>query len=223
MASYLELHMALERKRSSARAVGSAGPSVLIAGPTDTGKSSLCRLLANYLARSGSTSTFIDLDISQGAMSIPGCICAVPIHRPLDIEVRESTPAQDTACGVTHVVAPFSARDRGPLASGLLVRAYLGGGPCGPSSAPRGSARKLDKEEARGQHRGQERRLARQHVWLCRRPRLRFVAVSAQPVISHREPFIGLIVCSAWLQAADCRLQCGRAGGDRRRPIDFSA
>ena len=87
MTSYVELHMELERKRAVAKANGTAGPHVLVAGPTDTGKSSLCRLLANYQARCGSSTTLVDLDFAQGESSSPGCISAVPIHRPLDIEV----------------------------------------------------------------------------------------------------------------------------------------
>ena len=91
MTSYLELHLELERRRAAAKANGTAGPRVLVAGPTDTGKSSLCRLLANLLTRCGNSTTLVDLDIGQGEMSVPGCVSAVPIHRPLDIEVRTAT------------------------------------------------------------------------------------------------------------------------------------
>lgn len=91
MISYLELHMELERKRAAAKANGLDAPSVLVAGPTDTGKSSLCRLLTNYLARCGGTTTYIDLDFAEGEMVLPGVICAVPIIRPLDIEVSPPT------------------------------------------------------------------------------------------------------------------------------------
>ena len=94
MTSYLELHLKLEQQRAAAKANGTAGPRVLVAGPTDTGKSSLCRLLANLLARCGNSTTLVDLDIGQGEMSVPGCVSAVPIHRPLDIEVRTEGPRQ---------------------------------------------------------------------------------------------------------------------------------
>jgi polyribonucleotide 5'-hydroxyl-kinase len=90
MTNYLELHMELEKRRAAASSSISGGPRVLVAGPSDTGKSSVCRLLANYVARCGSGAILVDLDIGQGEFSVPGCISAVPVHRPLDIEVLAS-------------------------------------------------------------------------------------------------------------------------------------
>ena len=100
MTSYLELHMELERRRGAAKASGSPGPRVLVAGPTDTGKSSLCRLLANYLTRCGNSTTLVDLDFAQGEMCVPGSVSAVPIHRPLDIEV--SAPPNPLSGAALH-------------------------------------------------------------------------------------------------------------------------
>lgn len=87
MTSYLELHMEMEKRRAAAAPSTTSGPRILVAGPTDTGKSSLCRMLSNYLTRCGNSALLVELDIGQGEMSLPGCITAVPIHRPLDIEV----------------------------------------------------------------------------------------------------------------------------------------
>ena len=86
MASFLELHGELDARRNAARAAGTDGPRVMIAGPADTGKSSLCRILANYLARSGHSGTLVDFDLEHGELLVPGTISAVPISRPLDIE-----------------------------------------------------------------------------------------------------------------------------------------
>lgn len=37
------------------------GPSVLVVGPTDVGKSTLCRILINYAVRLGHRPVFVDL------------------------------------------------------------------------------------------------------------------------------------------------------------------
>lgn len=86
MQHYLQLHGELDARRVTALAAAGEGPRVLVAGPADTGKSSLSRLLANYLARSGHAGTLIDLDLEQGDLLVPGAIAAVPIARPLEIE-----------------------------------------------------------------------------------------------------------------------------------------
>ncbi len=59
----------------------------MLVGPTDSGKSSLSKLLLGYAARMGAQPTFVDLDIGQGAITVPGVISATPIDKPIDIEV----------------------------------------------------------------------------------------------------------------------------------------
>ena len=44
----------------------SRGPVVMIVGPTDSGKTSLCKLLVNYAVRMGRRPVFVDLDVGQG-------------------------------------------------------------------------------------------------------------------------------------------------------------
>lgn len=68
MASYLNVHTILNRRREeAARAApgteGSNGPVVAVVGPTDSGKSTLCRMLCNWAVRSGWQPTFVDLDV----------------------------------------------------------------------------------------------------------------------------------------------------------------
>ena len=43
-------------------------------GPTDVGKSTVCKLLANYAARLGRSPIIVDLDVGQSEISVPGTI-----------------------------------------------------------------------------------------------------------------------------------------------------
>ena len=81
MPSYLQLHARLDAMRMAGRP-----PRVLVAGPADTGKSSLCRTLANWMARSGHAGTLVDLDVGAGELAVPGALAAAPVGRPLDAE-----------------------------------------------------------------------------------------------------------------------------------------
>lgn len=90
MMSYVNAHGILEGRRARASqpqsndAVHSKGPRVMVVGPTDSGKSSLTKMLLSWSAKRGWKPTFVDLDIGQGAITIPGCISATPIEMPID-------------------------------------------------------------------------------------------------------------------------------------------
>ena len=60
------------------------GPRVMVVGPTDSGKSSLCTMLLNWACKRSWKPTFVDLDIGHGSISIPGCIAATPVKLPID-------------------------------------------------------------------------------------------------------------------------------------------
>lgn len=57
---------------------------MIVVGPTDSGKSTLSRMLLSWAAKQGWKPTFVDLDIGQGSITIPGCIAATPIEMPID-------------------------------------------------------------------------------------------------------------------------------------------
>lgn len=63
--------------RQTAEQNDTKGPIIVIVGPTDVGKSTLSRMLLNYAVRMGGLSRrpiFVDLDVGQGHISIPGTI-----------------------------------------------------------------------------------------------------------------------------------------------------
>jgi polyribonucleotide 5'-hydroxyl-kinase len=73
-----------EKENDGVRQKSSAGPRVLIVGPADVGKSSLSKILINYAARQAWSPLFIDLDLGQNAISVPGTISAAPIDHPIN-------------------------------------------------------------------------------------------------------------------------------------------
>lgn len=86
MIMYLQTHAALEELRKVASDdLNQRGPSMMIAGPTDSGKSTMARLLLNYAVRMGRTPVFVDLDVGQGSISIPGTIGACVVEEQVNI------------------------------------------------------------------------------------------------------------------------------------------
>ncbi|XP_049782845.1 protein CLP1 homolog [Schistocerca cancellata] len=83
---YLNAHACLEKLREKAAEENTRGPITMIVGPTDVGKSTLCRLLLNYAVRMGRRPVFVDLDIGQGQISVPGSIGALLVERPASVE-----------------------------------------------------------------------------------------------------------------------------------------
>ncbi len=74
----MNTHAALEQQRQYVEArvlenqADVRGPRVMVVGPTDVGKSTYCRILCNYAVRQGRNITFVDLDVGQGFVSVPG-------------------------------------------------------------------------------------------------------------------------------------------------------
>jgi len=88
MIMYLNTHAGLEQMRKKAAkeedAAKARGPRVMVVGPTDVGKSSVCRLLNNYAVRMGRTPIFVDVDVGQGNIGIAGTIGAILIEKTAD-------------------------------------------------------------------------------------------------------------------------------------------
>eukprot|EP00798_Chlamydomonas_sp_ICE-L_P007448 gene7448-588_t len=86
MASYLNVHNVLMARREEALKNGTSGPRVIVVGPTDCGKSTICKMFANWAVRNNFEPTMVDLDVGQGSITVPGCVAATPVEAPIDIE-----------------------------------------------------------------------------------------------------------------------------------------
>ncbi|GBM69059.1 Protein CLP1 [Araneus ventricosus] len=93
MVFYVNLHAALEQMRIKAEKDDSKGPMVLVTGPSDVGKTTLCRTLLNYAVRLNRRPVFVDLDVELSSISIPGTIAALPVERVADVEEGFSSTA----------------------------------------------------------------------------------------------------------------------------------
>ncbi|XP_017877260.1 protein CLP1 homolog isoform X1 [Ceratina calcarata] len=85
MGIYLNCHAAMERLREAAEKDDTRGPITMVVGPSDVGKSTLCRLLLNYAVRMGRRPIFVDLDVGQGHIAIPGTVGALLVERPSNV------------------------------------------------------------------------------------------------------------------------------------------
>eukprot|EP00727_Mastigamoeba_balamuthi_P007363 m51a1_g3247 hypothetical protein (420) ;mRNA; f:140764-142356 len=78
---YATLHADLDGMRRLATSPTFVGPTIVVAGPPDSGKSSLCRLLLSYAARSGHSPVYVDVDVGR-ASGIPGTVWAASVRYP---------------------------------------------------------------------------------------------------------------------------------------------
>jgi polyribonucleotide 5'-hydroxyl-kinase len=64
MVQYLNCHSALEQLRIEAeRSKDEKGPIAMVMGPTDVGKTTLCRIFLNYAVRLGRKPLYADVDV----------------------------------------------------------------------------------------------------------------------------------------------------------------
>lgn len=139
MSQYLNVHDTLEARRTAAKAAGGEGPRTFVVGPTDSGKSTLCKILLNYAVRAGWAPVYTDIDVGQGSITVPGSVAATPIEAPIDIEAGmpddaplvfytgQITPSDNPALyrhcveRLAAVLAKRAAADAGARAAGMMI------------------------------------------------------------------------------------------------------
>lgn len=92
MVEYANVHFALDSMRQEAKAASEStgtrrdGPRVLILGPEDAGKTSLAKILTGYAVKTGQQPVVVNLDPSEGMLSVPGSLTAAAFRSMIDIE-----------------------------------------------------------------------------------------------------------------------------------------
>jgi len=70
----------LEKDRRHSDNNNIAGPTMLILGRSETGKSCILRTLCHYALRTGWSPTYVDINPESNNLSIPGTLTATPIE-----------------------------------------------------------------------------------------------------------------------------------------------
>ncbi|KAG7448081.1 uncharacterized protein BT62DRAFT_930162 [Guyanagaster necrorhizus] len=126
MNAYGNLHVAFEQMRVRALQtlsgslppdtksdVNAEPPRVLILGPENSGKTSVCKILVNYTVRAGQewTPLLINLDPNEGGWSAPGALSVAPVSSPLPT----SSPANTLGTAATSAPTSLSSNALLPL------------------------------------------------------------------------------------------------------------
>ncbi|KZT26576.1 hypothetical protein NEOLEDRAFT_1196965 [Neolentinus lepideus HHB14362 ss-1] len=96
MAAYANVHTALEQRRVRALqairgspisddSVPAEPPRVLVLGPANSGKTTVCKILTNYAVRTGQgwSPILVNVDPNEGGWAVPGAISAASVNTPI--------------------------------------------------------------------------------------------------------------------------------------------
>ncbi|KAI0031721.1 Clp1-domain-containing protein [Vararia minispora EC-137] len=118
MAAYANVHVALEKMRVRAQEPEPASddnepPRVLVLGPENSGKTTVCKILANYAVRAGQgwEPLYINVDPSEGGWTVPGTISAASITVP----IPTASPATPLGNAATSSASTLAANALTPL------------------------------------------------------------------------------------------------------------
>ncbi|XP_074601825.1 protein CLP1 homolog [Brevipalpus obovatus] len=92
MIFYSNIHGALEVLRDKAKDDNARGPFVLVVGSSETGKSTLSRILCNYAVRRRRHPILADLNVASNSVAIPGSIGVKVCVLPSDVEEHVLSP-----------------------------------------------------------------------------------------------------------------------------------
>jgi polyribonucleotide 5'-hydroxyl-kinase len=95
--AYVNTHAQLEALRDDASVASqhgdtSGGPRVLVVGPAESGKTTLCKTLVAYACKVGRTPLWVDLDPNDNSISVPGTLSVAPmISTAISVESYATT------------------------------------------------------------------------------------------------------------------------------------
>ncbi|KAJ7219572.1 Pre-mRNA cleavage complex II protein Clp1-domain-containing protein [Mycena pura] len=127
MAAYANLHIAFEQMRVRAlrdlrgspvpeyeRDKPTDPPRVLVLGPENSGKTTVCKILINYAVRAGQgwSPLLINADPAEGGWAAPGAISVAPVHSPL----ATCSPGSPLGTAATSAPTALSSNALLPLA-----------------------------------------------------------------------------------------------------------
>ncbi|KAJ7087751.1 Pre-mRNA cleavage complex II protein Clp1-domain-containing protein [Mycena epipterygia] len=127
MAAYANLHIAFEQMRVRAlkqlrgspvpeyeREIPTDPPRVLILGPENSGKTTVCKILINYAVRAGQgwSPLLINTDSGEGGWAAPGALSVAPVHSPLPT----CSPGSPLGAAATSAPTALSSNALLPLA-----------------------------------------------------------------------------------------------------------
>lgn len=112
MGTLLNLHLALE----NIRAKGPNGPRVLVIGPKNSGKTSLCRVLASYAEKMDGRPLYVNINPQEPVFTIPGNLTATAISGMFNIE--------NICLGETITTGPSFYHPKQPLVKNFGLENY---------------------------------------------------------------------------------------------------
>ncbi|KAJ7583008.1 Pre-mRNA cleavage complex II protein Clp1-domain-containing protein [Mycena floridula] len=125
MAAYGNLHIAFEQMRvralrkirgspiSHEESSSTEPPRILVVGPENSGKTTVCKILVNYAVRAGQgwAPLLINVDPNEGAWAAPGAISAAAVHDP----IPTYSPALPLGSAATSAPTSLSSNALTPL------------------------------------------------------------------------------------------------------------